>query len=89
MNDQPFSPEAAARYLARHGNLCPNCGSVLIEAGEVIAPYNGKFCQDVRCHACERIWMDIYTLARVEPKSLEKSCFVFESPYIPGNNPES
>lgn len=59
-----LSAEAKAKYLKDGGNHCPYCGSDEVWSGYI--RHDDELWAPVHCEICEKIWKDIYKLARVE-----------------------
>jgi transposase-like protein len=59
-----MTPEQKAAYL-KHSERCPFCGSWNIGGGMVDINIDGAQ-QHVICHACNKLWTDIYSLVDVE-----------------------
>lgn len=55
-----------AEYIARKGNVCPNCESCDIEGGSVEIDGSEAW-QKVHCHECEFAWIDVYQLTGFDP----------------------
>lgn len=51
-------------YVACAGQVCPFCGDHDIEGGSIDIE-GREACQTVKCSACEKEWLDIYTLTRL------------------------
>lgn len=53
-------------YLVTKGVCCPFCLCHDIEGEITHNDYDGSYRQRVTCHACGRVWVDVYTLTAVE-----------------------
>lgn len=54
-------PMTSEEYVACGGQVCPFCGDHNIEGGSVDFDCREVW-QTVKCYACEKEWLDIYTL---------------------------
>ena len=60
-----LSKAALERYLESGGNHCPHCGSSNIFADHP-ETHEAQSRSRVECRACEKEWIDVFTLSGVE-----------------------
>lgn len=64
MKYMKLTPEQKKAYL-QDSSKCPYCGAEGVEGGEVQDEGDQHF-QNITCSACNREWVDIYTLSDVD-----------------------
>ena len=53
------SPE----YVAKHGQVCPYCGSDSVAVGPDTKHFPGKIEEERDCLSCNTTWVEMYVLA--------------------------
>ena len=61
----PLTPKQQSEYL-KNDTLCPYCGNDTFSSSDV-RRQQGRVTQWVQCLECQRKWLDVYSLAAIEP----------------------
>lgn len=61
-----FTREQKKAYIDGFGNICPYCHSRNIEnLSEIELDDDGAPKQNLKCHDCNKLWEEIYTLTDI------------------------